>query len=250
MDPNPTPTRRTARRLATGVAALGLAVTPAIAHAATPVTLVAWEGSTWRIHDQGQDLIATFAAPAFDDSTWKTYTVQPGKVLGYGDTDVQAPALEFGGNSAFKHPVTYFRTTFEVADPQLVTGLTLNHLRDDGTVIYLNGVEVLRSNMPAGTLTNRTFSTDTIDGAAEREVHTNAIPTTGLIAGTNTIAVQLHQRSDSSSDIALKLSLTGEQEDEIPVPLSVAAPAVVGVVAAGLVGLAALRRPRLLRRSR
>ena len=54
-------------------------------------------------------------------------------------------------------PITaYFRRIFEVNDLENVTGLTLDVVRDDGFVVYINGVEVARDNMPAGPVTYST----------------------------------------------------------------------------------------------
>ena len=41
---------------------------------------------------------------------------------------------------------------FTVSGASDYTGLTLNVLRDDGAVIYLNGNELRRENMPDGTI--------------------------------------------------------------------------------------------------
>ena len=57
------------------------------------------------------------------------------------------------GNSGQRnrYVTTYFRREFEVADPQSLSSLAIELKRDDGAIVYLNGVEIVRSNMPAGT---------------------------------------------------------------------------------------------------
>ena len=52
-----------------------------------------------------------------------------------------------------------------MASPSQVTALTLNLLRDDGAVVYLNGQEVYRTNMPTGTIAYTTPATTAIGGA-------------------------------------------------------------------------------------
>ena len=37
-------------------------------------------------------------------------------------------------------------------------------MRDDGAVVYLNGTEVFRSNMPTGTITYTTLASTTVGG--------------------------------------------------------------------------------------
>ncbi len=49
---------------------------------------------------------------------------------------------------------TYFRHTFNAANT--AQSLDLSVLRDDGVVVYLNGTEIWRNNMPTGTITNTT----------------------------------------------------------------------------------------------
>src|SRR5687767_2448143 len=67
--------------------------------------------------------------------------------LGYGDANVVTP---IGGSDLAERPVTaYFRHSFLVENPTF-SKLVVRLLRDDGAVVYLNGAEVARSNMPAG----------------------------------------------------------------------------------------------------
>ena len=75
-------------------------------------------------------------------------------------------------------------------------------------VIYLNGVEVVRSNMPAGTVTYTTRATTAIGGADESAWLQAPIDPSLLVAGTNVIAVELHQQSPTSTDISFDLELT------------------------------------------
>ena len=46
-----------------------------------------------------------------------------------------------------------------------VGGLTLRLLRDDGAVVYLNGTEVVRSNMPTGTIAYTTRASSAAEPA-------------------------------------------------------------------------------------
>ena len=77
--------------------------------------------STWRILDDGSDKTPGFAAVGFDDSTWKTQTLQAGKVFGYGDSDAQG-GISFGPDANNKYRTTYFRHVFNVDDPACADG--------------------------------------------------------------------------------------------------------------------------------
>jgi hypothetical protein len=93
-----------------------------------------------------------------------------------------------------------------VEDPSLYFGLTLRLARDDGGVVYLNGTEVFRSNMPTGTITYTTQASST--GSASTFVQTTVNPSL-LLPGENVLAVEIHQASPSSSDISFDLELIG-----------------------------------------
>jgi hypothetical protein len=90
-----------------------------------------------------------------------------------------------------------------------LNALTLNLIRDDGAVVYLNGNEVVRDNMTNGVIDYLTFAADGVGGADETTPHTWAIDPVNLATGINTIAVEIHQHSASSSDMGLDLSLQG-----------------------------------------
>jgi hypothetical protein len=89
------------------------------------------------------------------------------------------------------------------------TSVELRLKRDDGAVVYVNGVEVARSNMPGGTITYLTTTPSTIGGSAESVFNVFSIPASALQNGTNVIAVEIHQRSGGSSDISFDASLEG-----------------------------------------
>jgi hypothetical protein len=88
--------------------------------------------------------------------------------------------------------------------------LTLFLLRDDGAVVYLNGTEVWRSNMPSGTITYTTHASTTVSGAAEETFYQSPLLDSSLLnAGTNVLAVEIHQADAGSSDIGFDLELRG-----------------------------------------
>jgi secreted PhoX family phosphatase len=167
--------------------------------AGTATTLVA-QGSTWRYLDNGSNQGTAWRAFGFNDSAWKTGAAP----LGYGDP--VATTVSFGSSSSRKYITTYFRRQFNATNG--FTSLSLRLRRDDGAVVYINGTEVARSNMPTGTVSSSTLASSTIDGSGETAFTT--IPVTAqLFAGANVIAVEIHQRSRTSSDIVFDASLTG-----------------------------------------
>jgi trimeric autotransporter adhesin len=162
-------------------------------------------GSTWRYLDNGTNQGTAWRAAGFDDSTWTSGNAQ----LGYGDGD-EVTTVGFGPNASQKYITTYFRRTFNVANPGAMTSLGLHLLRDDGAVVYINGTEVARSNMPAGTISSNTLAPANVDGANESTFIPFNVASGSLVAGANTIAVEVHQNSAASSDLSFDLALDAE----------------------------------------
>ena len=81
-------------------------------------------------------------------------------------------------------------------------------LRDDGAVVYLNGVEVYRSNMPTGTIGHTTRASSPSATPRSWTWLTALLNPALLVAGDNVIAVEIHQDSPTSSDISFDLELT------------------------------------------
>ena len=159
--------------------------------------------STWSYLDDGSDLGSTWTAPSFNDGTWLTGQGQ----LGYGDGD-EATTLSYGPDSQNKYQTTYFRADFSVsvlptADQELVLFLK----RDDGAIVYINGVEVHRVNMPSGAVDYTTYANGTVGGGDEDVYFETVIDATNLQVGNNVVAVEIHQADPSSSDISFDLEL-------------------------------------------
>ncbi len=160
------------------------------------------QNSDWRYLDNGTDQGTAWSAPSFADAAW---AFGPGK-LGYNDGAVTT--VSYGPDASNKYITTYFRKQFHVTNVTALSDtLQLNLLRDDGAVVYINGTEVVRDNMPAGAFNYMTFAPTIIDGAAESVYYPFHIPKSVLVNGTNTIAVEIHQRDGTSSDLGFDLSL-------------------------------------------
>src|SRR5829696_4023475 len=188
-------------RLAVIIAIISVFFAPAARAADT--TLVP-TGATWRYLDNGSDQGTAWRAASFNDSTWRSGPAQ----LGYGDGD-EATTLGFGPDANNKFITSYFRRSFSVTNAAAFNALTLRLMRDDGAVVYLNGVEVWRSNMPAGTIGFLTTASVAIAGADESTFVQMTLSPSLLVNGTNVLAVELHQSGGTSSDISFDLQLIG-----------------------------------------
>jgi hypothetical protein len=80
---------------------------------------------------------------------------------------------------------------------------------DDGAVIYLNGVEIARTNMPPGPILSNTIPTVTVGNATLTSVQPVAGAGTNLVEGLNVLAVQVHNAATpTSSDLVFALALS------------------------------------------
>jgi len=179
-------------------------------------------GHMWKYLDTGVNQGTAWRPVAFDDSTWLGGRGQ----FGYGDND-ETTIVSFGPNAAAKFPTTYFRKAFTVASPAQVTQLDLSMLRDDGAVVYLNGAEIWRSNMPAtGTITFNTLASSPQGGTEETAWHGLSIDPALLVAGNNVIAVEVHQDNVGSTDLSFDMILTARLAAAIAPPSAFKATAV------------------------
>ncbi|ROI05186.1 DUF839 domain-containing protein [Chryseobacterium sp. G0240] len=171
-------------------------------------TFIFDKGSAWSYKDLDQAQPDAWKTKTYDVSSWP---VGNGP-LGYGD-----PVTTTIHNGATGLVTAYFAKDFSVNFSSLSDNMELGVMRDDGIVVYLNGEEVVRDNMPAGTITFNTFSSTTIDGAAENVYNIFSIPKSKFVDGVNRISIELHNRSVSSSDLRIDAYLKTTANTTTPV---------------------------------
>jgi hypothetical protein len=164
-------------------------------------------GGVWKYLDNGSDQGTAWSAPNFDDSAWAS---GPGQ-LGYGDGD--EVTLVNGGPVGNRFITTYFRHAFNVSDASLFSEVNFGVVRDDGVVVYLNGTELFRMNLPLppAPITFNTLALAAVAGADEATFFPATVPLPpGLLqSGRNVLAAEIHQNATNSSDISFDLRLDG-----------------------------------------
>ena len=168
----------------------------------TKTTSVFSTGETWMYYDQGSLDGQNWWASNYNPYTWAS-----GKApLGYSKSGV-VTTLNYGNDSNNKRPTYYFRKSFNLSKtPSKSDEFVLDYTIDDGMIVYVNGVEAGRYNMPAGTITYNSYST----------THAQGNPDTGQMTlagslfkkGDNVIAVEVHNNSATSTDILWEASLS------------------------------------------
>lgn len=175
-----------------------------------PPVIVIAAGSTWRHLDTGAAPGPGWTQLEYEDAKWKEGPAQ----LGYGDGDEKTRL----NDSAESYPTYYFRKTFDVQDPAKLKPLILRLLRDDGAVVFLNGREVLRDNMPEGPVEHGTYAAG--PASVEDDFYVHELPADRIVAGKNVLAVEVHQSSADSSDVSFDLEL----REKVPAQDVVGAP--------------------------
>jgi hypothetical protein len=157
-----------------------------------------FDGCWWHFWDFGFFPGPGWQFPWFDDHAWRLGT----NSFGYG-----------GGiydNSIQTSNTCYFRQSFVVNDPGSVTNLVLLLRRDDGVVIYLNGQEVFRDNMPPGPVNDSTPALPAADNG-QRVIMAEIPPYVFqplLMGGTNVLAAEVHQAPGTNrADMTFQLRL-------------------------------------------
>ncbi|HEV2210642.1 MAG TPA: immunoglobulin domain-containing protein [Verrucomicrobiae bacterium] len=166
------------------------------------LALVTLTNSSWQVNDSGTDLGTNWLDQAYDDTQagWS-----PGLGLfGYTPSPSSYPPIN---TALVSGPNTYyFRTHFQwINDSGNVAFVVTNYL-SDGAVYYINGAEVTRIRMPAGSVTYATAAAAT--NSPGRHADIVGIDGGVLQYGDNILEVEAHQAPASAADMVFGLSLT------------------------------------------
>lgn len=184
--------------------------------------LITLEANEWLYLDTGSDLggsdiveghpeygAGNWKHPDFVDGAWKSGQA----MLGYGGIvgGIINQTVQYGGVRSDRYPTTHFRKHFTVSGASTYQDLRIDLRRDDGAILYLNGREIVRSNMSDGVVGFETFSASSVGGASESEPNffTHILSPGELLEGDNVLAVEVHQTSPGSSDLGLDIQLDG-----------------------------------------
>ncbi len=125
----------------------------------------------------------------------------------------QDPIIAPRGNMELSEiPTTItFRTPFTFEGSAAATELRLDCALDDGAIFFLNGVEVLRENMPEGAVDATTLATEEVTDSGE---FTADLSAEALVQGRNVLAVEVHQAAPDDQDMTFGCTLIAETWSE------------------------------------
>jgi len=160
-----------------------------------------YPGDVWKYYDTGVDPGSSWKNTAFDDSNWSEGCA----TLGYSDPSI-CTEISYGGDSGNKYITYLFRLHFQVEDSENWDELIVDLIRDDGAIVYLNGHQIVSSNMPEN-VDFYTLALRGVDAEDETRYFSYSVSAEYLVSGANTLAVEVHQISAGSSDLTFNLGL-------------------------------------------
>ena len=159
-------------------------------------------GSTWKYYDEGSLDAANWTSRFYSDTKWQS-GVTP---IGYGKNQPTSTASNLS--------CYYFRRSFTLDKaPAANDEFILDFSIDDGMVLYINGNEAGRYNMPSGDISYDSFASTHAPGNPD----SGSMILSGSLfkKGINVIAVEIHNNQLSSSDIVWDASLSTTKQKEI-----------------------------------
>ena len=153
-------------------------------------------GNPWSYLATGTNPGTAWRGLTFNAASWPTNAAPFG-----AGAFPHATALPTG------HTTYYFLNDFWVPNAAAVTNLAVRYQRVAGLVIYLNGAEVVRNNLPTGTIQYTTLAVTNVTGAAETLFYTNVLNPAQLLTGNNVLAAEVHGSSATATDLGFQLEL-------------------------------------------
>jgi len=151
----------------------------------------------------------------FDDASWATapapfyYSSAPTEPPFYNGGPVTGTVLSDMLNT---YTCVFLRKTFVITNAAALDTVIVEIACDDGFIVWLNGVEIGRTNMPAGVVSfNGVASGSIVEPAV---VHSFVLDNGALWLreGTNVLAMQGFNRSTDSSDFGIMAGLSVSQD--------------------------------------
>ncbi|HEX7861611.1 MAG TPA: lamin tail domain-containing protein [Verrucomicrobiae bacterium] len=180
------------------------------AHLCVSAEILVPQNSAWRYHKgtvAPSSPVTAWRTSTFNDVSWLTGSAP----FYYGETLAGGTVLSDMRNA---YTTMYLRKPFSVSDASGIDRLALRVRIDDGYIAYINGQEVARFNVPAGTITH----TNVAQSSIEMTWTTNSIanPAQYLVNGVNVLAVHVLNQARTSSDLVFDAELESTTDNSPP----------------------------------
>ena len=172
--------------------------------------------SEWKYLDSGDHLDKiNWTDLNYNSENWKIGNAE----FGYGDGDEET-IIERGSTASRKYRNTiYFLKHFDIKKISGSKSMLIKLLRDDGAVVYLNGEELFRSNMPGGEIRYTTYSSNRTSTKNSRKFYKYYIDQPKLRIGQNILAVEVHRGYSTDKDISFNFEAAITNASGIPLSI-------------------------------
>jgi hypothetical protein len=178
-----------------------------------PVTYIPASTTGWRYlrgTNEASSPVTAWRTIAYPATGWQTGTAP----FGYGGGYTVSTTVN---NMRSRHSTMYYRKSFTVSAGTIPNQLLLRLRYDDGVVVWINGTEVARRNVPDGQLAYNALASNDHPADTWEEVTLNNA-SAYLFGGDNVIAVHSLNLSVNSSDYYFDLELRSIPAGSSPAP--------------------------------
>lgn len=182
------------------------------ADSADSIGLISTASTSWKYLDDNTDPAAglptlqDWTKSSFNDASWKTEKGAFGSKKGeLVDFDGFSPTVHLKQYYEAKKntPTFFFRTKVTISDIDEITSIKGAFYHDDAAAVYVNGKLLTAIDMPTETQTSNMYYAGVSAGAPKKGEINLAFEKVKdyFVEGENTIAVELHNDRETSSDL-------------------------------------------------
>jgi len=175
---------------------------------AQDITVIA-KSSVWKYYQAGNMPTGDWTTTGYSDVSWSSGNA----ILAWGAIDVGPILNPTQLRTDIRVETVYFRQSFNYTKTGTETKMLLNYVFDDGAIVYLNGTEIARINMPTGTPAYLTWTTGIGNESSYTLMELPPSALTALVTGTNVLSIEVHNVSNTSGDLGMDCLLTVSSTD-------------------------------------
>jgi hypothetical protein len=174
-----------------------------------PLLSASATGWSWRHgRTEASSPSSAWKEPNFnEDATWQPAMLS----IGYGDDDDATVLTDMQG----QYTCLFLRKSFSIDNPSSIPALVARIRVDDGCILWLNGHEILRLNLPPGNLPHTATASDH-EAGPEPESYPLPNAHQQLRSGENLLAAQVFNNSKHSSDLTFDIELRSAKGAPLP----------------------------------
>jgi hypothetical protein len=179
-------------------------------------------GRVWRWLPAGRAESPAWRTADFQDQRWHERKLDLGWVEPDAMGGMMRPEIAAGpvAGHARVAPTYLFRRAFAVEDPDFYRNLALLVKGSDGGIVYLNGKEVYRFNMPDGPISDETPARRALRPIEKDAYFPVRLSPALLRRGTNVIAAEVHRAAGDFGPLTFDAEMTANEVSAAQAPVA------------------------------